>query len=92
MDKNTYTCLTGTDLQKKCETLMPSGDGCVICKDKYYRVGQNCESCDVSCATCVNGKECVTCAPNYFTDAIAIEEGETYCLHYDELENCTQKT
>ncbi|ELP86028.1 hypothetical protein EIN_235750 [Entamoeba invadens IP1] len=77
------------DLFTKCELTLPTGVGCAICKDKYYKRETDCISCDELCGTCVDGKLCLTCKIEYFK--LSGMENK-YCLSYDNLTNCVTKT
>ncbi|ELP92393.1 protein kinase domain containing protein, partial [Entamoeba invadens IP1] len=93
-NKNTYflnsnnKCELSSELSKRCQVMMPSNTGCVSCKDKYFKDGQDCVACDISCETCQEVTKCLSCADNYFQIA-----GESpLCLNYDNLTNCVKKS
>ena len=39
---------------------------CAVCRTGYFPRDNICESCDVSCSTCVDKDNCLTCAPGYY--------------------------
>ncbi|ELP90338.1 hypothetical protein EIN_190680, partial [Entamoeba invadens IP1] len=63
---STFTCEPLGDLFTKCDLTLPTGGGCAICKDKYYKRETDCISCDESCETCVEGDSCLTCKEEYY--------------------------
>ncbi|ELP93756.1 hypothetical protein EIN_322690, partial [Entamoeba invadens IP1] len=77
-------CKSLGDLKDKCSMPLPTGGGCAICKDGFYKVEKDCISCDESCGTCLNLYQCSSCAEGYYQI-----QGETQlCLSNTTLSNC----
>ncbi|ELP89646.1 protein serine/threonine kinase, putative, partial [Entamoeba invadens IP1] len=81
-----YRCQSLGDLSKKCKIAMPSGGGCAICKDGYFKSGIDCNECDDSCYNCDSRERCLSCKNGYFR--IPLEKIKL-CLSYDSNLNCT---
>ncbi|ELP84384.1 tyrosine kinase, putative, partial [Entamoeba invadens IP1] len=86
---STFTCEPLGNLFTKCELTLPTGGGCAICKDHYYKQKTDCISCDESCGTCVDGTSCLSCRNEYFK--LSGSENK-FCVSYDNLTNCETKT
>ncbi|ELP91483.1 protein serine/threonine kinase, putative [Entamoeba invadens IP1] len=86
---STFTCEPLGDLFTKCDLTLPTGGGCAICKDHYYKQKTDCISCDESCGTCVEGDSCLTCKEEYYK--LSGRENKL-CVSYDNLTNCDTKT
>ncbi|ELP92957.1 protein serine/threonine kinase, putative [Entamoeba invadens IP1] len=86
---STFTCEPLGDLFTKCELTLPTGGGCAICKDHYYKQKTDCIACDESCGTCVDGLSCLSCRNEYFK--LSGSENKL-CVSYDNLTNCVTKT
>ncbi|ELP86016.1 hypothetical protein EIN_235230 [Entamoeba invadens IP1] len=86
---STFTCEPLGDLFTKCELTLPTGGGCAICKEKYYKQKTDCISCDESCGTCVDGTFCLSCQNEYFRLSGSKSK---LCVSYDNLTNCETKT
>ncbi|ELP89371.1 hypothetical protein EIN_293400, partial [Entamoeba invadens IP1] len=86
---SSFTCEPLGDLSTKCELTLPTGSGCAICKDKYYKRETDCIACDESCGTCVDGDSCLSCQTEYFK---LYNTENKLCVSYDNLTNCETKT
>ncbi|ELP92022.1 protein serine/threonine kinase, putative [Entamoeba invadens IP1] len=84
-----HTCKEVGSLHKTCDMLMPNAVGCAICKVGYYYILKDCRQCETSCYSCLDNKQCVSCADNYFR----IANETKLCLPFDELTQfCLKKT
>ncbi|ELP92440.1 protein serine/threonine kinase, putative [Entamoeba invadens IP1] len=84
-----HTCKEVGSLHKTCDMLMPDAIGCAICKVGYYYVSKDCRQCETSCYSCLDNKQCVSCADNYFR----IANETKLCLPFDDLTQfCLKKT
>ncbi|ELP86873.1 protein serine/threonine kinase, putative [Entamoeba invadens IP1] len=84
-------CYEVNELLNTCEIMMSTYEGCVQCKEGYYRSlnGKLCEKCDVSCITCSNEGSCLICNESYYRRPNNITK---YCNPQDELLNCLNST
>ncbi|ELP91761.1 protein serine/threonine kinase, putative [Entamoeba invadens IP1] len=82
-----FECEESTDLQNRCDQMIPSNLGCPICTSGYYKDGLDCTQCDVSCTQCLNMKTCLSCSENYFKTIY--DTG--LCQPYANLLNCETK-
>ncbi|ELP90997.1 fibroblast growth factor receptor 1 precursor, putative [Entamoeba invadens IP1] len=82
------SCQSLEILNNTCKLLMPTKTSCAICYDGYLRENGDCVPCDVSCATCLETKKCLTCKENYFL----IQSESFLCQSYDNLTRCLHKT
>ena len=85
------TCVTMNALIKTCNNMWPNNQGCISCKDGYYKSddGRNCEECDISCKTCLNKESCITCNDNYY---MIPESTYHLCKHFNESICCLNIT
>ncbi|ELP84767.1 protein serine/threonine kinase, putative [Entamoeba invadens IP1] len=81
-------CELSSQLQQKCALMMPNNIGCALCKSSYYRKGDDCISCDISCAICIDSFSCITCQKDYFY----IQSETPLCQNYDNLTHCILKS
>ncbi|ELP91541.1 hypothetical protein EIN_452320, partial [Entamoeba invadens IP1] len=86
---STFTCEPLGNLFTKCDLTLPTGGGCAICKDHYYKQKTDCISCDESCGTCVDSTSCLSCQNEHFK--LSGSESKL-CVSYDNLTNCETKT
>ncbi|ELP85534.1 protein serine/threonine kinase, putative [Entamoeba invadens IP1] len=88
---NKGDCIEINDLLSKCDLVMATYSGCVVCKDGFMRStdGRTCEKCDISCKTCTNDGTCISCNDNYYRTAT---NNTKYCTIQSELNNCLNKT
>ncbi|ELP85467.1 tyrosine protein kinase, putative [Entamoeba invadens IP1] len=68
---------------------LPSGGGCAICNEGYYKEGTDCISCDVSCSLCNDRISCSECNQSYYRLYNSLSK---LCLPYESLTNCINKT
>ena len=59
-------CKSNKELQEVCNKVTNDGQGCVICKDGYYREGLICKECLSECGKCNNPNNCLTCNEEHF--------------------------
>ena len=85
------TCISMNKLIKTCDNVWPNNQGCIKCKDGYYKAedGRNCEECDISCKTCLNKDTCLTCIEHYY---IIPESTYHLCKHFNESIGCVNIT
>ncbi|ELP91767.1 protein serine/threonine kinase, putative [Entamoeba invadens IP1] len=86
---STFTCEPLGNLFTKCELTLPTGGGCAICKENYYKQKADCISCDESCGTCVDSTSCLTCQNEYFRLSGSKSK---LCVSYDNLTKCITTT
>ncbi|ELP86152.1 protein serine/threonine kinase, putative [Entamoeba invadens IP1] len=88
---NKGECIEINDLLSKCDLVMATYTGCVVCKDGYMRSsdGKTCEKCHMSCKTCTNDGTCISCNNEYYRTAT---NNTKYCTIQSELNNCLNKT
>ncbi|ELP88916.1 hypothetical protein EIN_356990, partial [Entamoeba invadens IP1] len=77
-------CQTLGDLAARCSVALPTGGGCAICKDGYYKIFKDCIVCDVSCSSCISNTSCSVCADGYFI----IESESRLCQLNTTNTNC----
>ncbi|ELP89915.1 protein serine/threonine kinase, putative [Entamoeba invadens IP1] len=83
------TCESLGELTSKCYLTLPTGGGCAICNDGFYKQEKDCTTCDASCSTCLDSVSCLVCNESYYK----IVNSETkLCLPFDNLINCENKT
>ena len=86
-------CIRLNELIMKCEQMMTSYDGCVKCKEGYYKSndGRNCLECDISCNSCINNdgeQACIECNDGYYRWSTNIK----LCKNQSEIMNCLNIT
>ncbi|ELP91491.1 protein serine/threonine kinase, putative [Entamoeba invadens IP1] len=86
---STFTCEPLGDLFTKCDLTLPTGGGCAVCKDGYYKENKDCLPCDGSCGTCVDKYSCIECKEMYFNYPGSLSK---LCLSYETILNCNNKT
>ena len=64
-----------------------TGDGCIKCKDGYYRDGFSCSKCLKECGTCNNKDNCLTCNSTNF-----MRINENKCYSQNELIGCKNES
>ncbi|ELP85509.1 protein kinase, putative, partial [Entamoeba invadens IP1] len=82
-------CQSLGELSEKCSVKLPTGGGCAICKNGFYKVEKDCLTCDISCDTCVNSYSCLSCSDGYFTIS---GESNKLCENNKTLKNCSKAT
>ena len=75
-------------LIKICDQMWPNNQGCVRCKDGYFKAedGRNCEKCHPSCKTCLDRETCITCAENRY-DISFVRNRDLFCTQLNKLLN-----
>ncbi|ELP83956.1 protein serine/threonine kinase, putative [Entamoeba invadens IP1] len=88
---NKGDCIEINDLLSKCDLVMATYTGCVVCKDGYMRSsdGKACEKCDVSCKTCTNDGNCILCETKYYR---TLQNSTKYFNPQSDLFGCQNKT
>ncbi|ELP91872.1 protein serine/threonine kinase, putative, partial [Entamoeba invadens IP1] len=81
-------CEPSTDLEFRCQQMMPKNTGCAICKETYYKERSDCLTCDSTCQLCKENSKCVSCKNGYFQ----ITSENYLCQAYSSLTNCITKT
>ena len=85
------TCVSMNKLIETCDNMWPNNEGCVNCKDGYYKSenGRSCDLCHVSCGTCLDKNTCLTCNENYYMTSSTENK---LCKHFNESIGCIQMT
>ncbi|ELP83904.1 protein serine/threonine kinase, putative [Entamoeba invadens IP1] len=81
-------CQSLGELSVKCNLTLPTGGGCAICNDGYYKFNSDCKNCDKSCLTCFDATSCLSCNTNYYR----LSTTQKLCLPFSEMLNCENKT
>ncbi|ELP92028.1 protein serine/threonine kinase, putative [Entamoeba invadens IP1] len=84
---STMVCKSLGNLISTCQTPLPTGGGCAICKDEYFKVEKDCLKCDMSCAKCSSIESCLECADGYFKFS---GDSKGLCRHNTTLLNCSK--
>ncbi|ELP93698.1 hypothetical protein EIN_432100, partial [Entamoeba invadens IP1] len=88
-------CVILEGLATTCQTFLPGGDKCAVCKDGYILKDSNCFACNEACEVCYGSLDnCTRCSfkNGYYQDLNTSTLSSVVCLSSTTLGNCDKVT